>query len=465
MVVLKFGGSSVKDAVMIHKVAEIIQKASRKDKILVVLSALQGCTDMLIEASVAASKARSTKTIFSKMYQRHLLVWKQLSKKEKIPLGMEQTFSELEESLHGISLVKESTIRTQDLIMSFGERLSCQLLVEYMSLHGMLQSEIRYIDARKYIITDDSFGEARVHFPLSEKKLSKALKNAKFVPVVTGFIASTKDGITTTLGRNGSDYTAAILSAVLDAKRLEIWTDVDGILSADPRMVPDAYVIKKISYIEAMELSFYGANVIHPLAIVPAVGKEIPILIKNTMNTASKGTLIQKKSRGDSSRKMPFTGLASISRSSMLTVEGAGLSGNFYFLPKIFNVFARNHIQPLMIAQASCEHSICFVFEEKDIYHIREKMLLEFKNELASRRIQNITILKDVSIISIIGTNMRGVTGLAGKLFTKLGEERINIIAISQGSNESNVSVVIERKQEKKALCLLHSGFSSEKKE
>lgn len=454
---MKFGGSSVQDARMIKAAGGIILERKKAGPIVVVLSALKGLTNELFLASQLAAKGRSTKALYAQMHSRHLGIWKELTKGAEFPEGIGKTFSELQELLYGVLLIRECTLRTRDLIMSFGERLSCQLMTDYLCFITQANTTAQYVDARDYILTDANFGSAHVNFSVSNRKLKALAKTAKSIPIVTGFIAATQDRITTTLGRNGSDYTAAILGAALNVERIEVWTDVDGVFSADPRVVPEAFVIKNISYNEAMELSFYGANVIHPQAIVPAVDKSVPILIKNTQNPKAEGTWIRNKSYKQS--RVPITGLTSITYSSLLTIEGAGLSGNFYFLPKIFNVFALHHIQPLMIAQASSEHSICFVFEDKDIPHIKEKLMKEFKGELASKQIQKISIMKHTSIVSIIGSNMRGSIGLAGKVFVELGKEKINIIAIAQGSNEMNISVVVEREQEKKVLKLLHKIF------
>ena len=467
MVIMKFGGTSVKDAPMIKKVGKIITDQAKQGSVIVVSSALKGTTDDILEASEISAKGKNTKKNFTYIYTRHLEVWKQLTQQDTLPQCIEDTFTELQELLHGIKLIKECTSRTNDLILSFGERFSCQLIAEYLTQQNKASKKPQphlnasYIDSRKYIITDDSYGDAHVNFTITNKNIKQLLKKISGIPIVTGFIGSTKEGVTTTLGRNGSDYSASIIGAALNAKQVEIWTDVDGILSADPRIVPDSFVIQNISYAEAMELSFYGAKVIHPLAIVPAVKKNIPILIKNTHNSTAKGTWIRNISY--KSNAFPITGLTSITKSNLLTIEGAGLSGNFYFLPRIFNVFAQNHVQPLMITQASSEHSICFVFEESSIHLIKNKLLLEFKMELASGRIQDISTIKNISIISIIGSNMRGSIGLAGKVFATLQKDSTNIIAIAQGSNETNISVVVEREKEKYVLKTLHKEFFTNK--
>ncbi len=467
MIIMKFGGTSVKDAFMIQQVGNIIIERAKQEPVIVISSALKGTTDDLLHAADIAAQGKSTKKNFTSIYTKHLETWNILTQQATIPQHIEKTFTELQELLHGIHLIKECTARTTDLIVSFGERLSCQLISEYLTFQNNTNKTpdpdlyATYVDSRNYIITDDSYGDARVNFTITNKNIKQLQKKVSGIPIITGFIGATKEGVTTTLGRNGSDYTASIIGAALHAKQVEIWTDVDGVLSADPRIVKNSFVIQNISYSEAMELSFYGAKVIHPLAIVPAVKKNIPILIKNTHNVTAKGTWIRNISYKQNNHSI--TGLTSITKSSLLTIEGAGLSGNFYFLPRIFNVFAQHHLQPLMITQASSEHSISVVFEEKSIRFIKEKLMLEFKTELASGRIQNISTMKNIAIISIIGSNMRGSIGLAGKVFATLGEDDINIIAIAQGSNETNISVVVERDKEQHVLQTLHNEFFNKK--
>lgn len=522
VIVMKFGGTSVFDASRISHVASIaadeLRRARAEDpaaSIAVVLSAMKGTTDSLLDAAVSAAQtyekpheqpyerpheyphekpaekypakypakspaklsqksaakftAKSTATEekrpyrkeYEKIVARHTAAWSELSGGAPLPADIDHAFRDLEELLHGIAFVKECTARTKDLIASFGERLSCMLMAHYLQQYFDVaraaggRARVQYVDTRSCIITDEAHGEAAVKFAASYAAIKKALRGFD-ISVITGFIGSTEDGVTTTLGRNGSDYTAALVGAAVGASRVEIWTDVDGVLSADPRIVPDAFVIPRISYSEAMELSYFGAKVIHPQTVVPALEKNIPIVIKNTLNPSAPGTVIEQE-RCDEGNEI--TGIASTRHAAMLTVEGAGLSGNFYFLPRIFTVFAKNHVQPLMISQSSSEHSICFVLQDRDTQRMAHFLQHEFREELQQKRIQRISVMPDISVISIVGVRMRGTRGLSGRVFRSVGGAGINVIAIAQGSNEINISFVVVREDEEKALRTLHAEF------
>lgn len=478
MIVMKFGGTSVLDASRMKEVYQLVIENSKCDSIIVVLSAMKGITDKLLEATELAThqKQDEYRECYQQIYDRHLFTWQELysdifvdTQEYVLPPIVKETLIELEEILHGIFLIKECTTRTKDLILSFGERLSCGVFSHYISLCATVNSNstekhffATMVDARDCIITNDHHGGAGVLFTQSYKLLKTkigALLNKKLIPIVTGFISSTENGITTTLGRNGSDYTASLIGAALGATRIEIWTDVDGVLSADPRLAPTAFVVPRISYVEAMELSYFGANVIHPQAVVPAIEKNVSIVIKNTLNPKSCGTIIEKTSQ---THFFPITGLASVKSVSLLTIEGAGLSGNFYFLPEVFDTFASNHVQPLMITQSSSEHSISFVLNSSDAPTMKKLLEYNFAEELEERLIQQIIIKSSTSIISVIGSHMRGTRGLAGRIFSAMGTHDINVIAIAQGSNEMNVSFVVEQEQEKVAIQILHNEFFSD---
>ena len=469
---MKFGGTSVIDAQRISNVASLITQSVAKQPTAVVLSAIKGTTDHLLEVATLAIQHIDTntsyETLYKKMYTRHMQVWIELVafanstlEAHPFPKQAQDIFDELSEILHGISLIKECTERTKDLMLCFGERLSCCLCSNYLNIseHNIQAS---MVDSRECIVTNDRHGMAGVLFEKSYKLLHEritALIHNNIVPIITGFIGATEDGITTTLGRNGSDYTAALVGAALNADHIEIWTDVDGVLSADPRITSQAFVLPNISYNEAMELSYFGANVIHPQTVVPAIEKKVPIIIKNTLNPSAEGTMI---SFNTPNKTFPITGLTSVKEINMLTIEGAGLSGNFYLLPDVFNVFATYHIHPLMITQASSEHSISFVLNASDISLIKKRLTERFAEELASRRIQDISVISDISIISVIGSQMSGTKGLVGKIFSAMGDNNINVIAIAQGSNEINVSFVIEKQYEKNAISILHNTFFTE---
>lgn len=476
MVVMKFGGTSVLHATRMIEVYNIVVDYAKTKQVVVVLSAMKGTTEHLILAAQRAIEYRkedeqSFLDIYTQIYDRHIVAWKELmahigfSVDEKpVPKKIIRLLKELEEILQGIHLIKEFTLRTQDLILSFGERLSCTLFSEFINIRDEAHSAV-YIDARKCIKTNANYGAAGVLFDKTYKLLQKVINQKvskqggdkkRCIPVVTGFIASTEEGITTTIGRNGSDYTAAIVGAAIQARQVEIWTDVDGVLSADPRMVSDAFLVPSINYSEAMELSYFGAKVLHPQTVVPAIEKNIPITIKNTMNPSASGTVISSTNKES---RFPIAGLASVQDVGILTIEGVGISGNFYFLPDVFQVFASHHIQPLMITQSSSEHSISFVLNKDDVESMKQNLKNQFADELKQKKIQDIEIKNNNTIISVIGSHMQGTRGLAGRIFGTMGREGINVIAIAQGSNEINVSFVIEKKNERLAIQSLHNEF------
>jgi aspartokinase/homoserine dehydrogenase 1 len=340
--------------------------------------------------------------------------------------------------------------------MSFGERLSCRLATAYMQAHGL---DAVLVDAREIVITDDTFGAAAVNFPRSYALIKEKLAGRPGIAVIPGFIGATEKGVTTTLGRNGSDYTASIVGGGLDAQEIEIWTDVDGVLSADPRIVPDAFVIPEISYEEAMELSYFGAKVIHPYTMVPAVEKNIPLLIKNSLNPAAPGTRIAAAASTKRDGGRPITGIASIAGISLVNIEGGGMMGIPGFAARTFSALAREGINIIMISQASSEHTICLVFTTAEGERALAALNRELALELETRRIERFELLRELLVVSVIGENMHGTPGMAGRLFSALGKAGVNILVIAQGSSERNISFVIEEKNHALALRTIHAEF------
>lgn len=457
MKVMKFGGSSVKDAEMIRKVADVVINESLNTDTAVVLSAMKGITDALIEATLKAEKGDPEyKNIIETILNRQKVAIEKL-----IPdTEGEETFSEMQKMtqeltgvLHGIELVRECSPRSHDLVVSFGERFSCRLFADYLRFRG---TKAEVIDARQMIRTDDSHMNAGVFFEETYKLIQEKISRIKAIPVITGFIASTENGVTTTLGRNGSDYTASLVGAAIGSEVIEIWTDVDGVLSADPRTVKNAFVIPEISIQEAMELSYFGAEVIHPYTMIPAVEKNIPIRIKNTLNPQIPGTIIAKQVKR---HNREITGIASIDKAALINIEGGGMIGIPGIASRVFNALGTAKVNIIMISQASSEHSICVVVREKEAAQALAGLKRELKEEMRSRRIQNLDLKKDLEIIAIIGENMRGTPGISGKLFSALGENGINVLAIAQGSSELNISFVIEEKDREKALNVVHEAF------
>jgi aspartokinase/homoserine dehydrogenase 1 len=458
--VLKFGGSSVADGNRIKSATAIIAEAARKDRVAVVFSALKGVTDRLITlARKAEEGSEGVKEELESIRTQHFDAARVLfgptdQASALTPLAI--MFNELEEILHGVELIRECSARTMDLVMSFGERLSCSIAVRYLCAQGISAA---LLDARDIVRTDENFGSAAVDFAKTYPLIREKLEKMTCIAVIPGFVGATAKGVTTTLGRNGSDYTASIIGAGVDAKVIEIWTDVDGVLSADPRLVPEAFVIPTISSEEAMELSYFGAKVIHPYTMVPAVEKSIPILIKNTFNPGAPGTLIAPSNMITRESTLPITGIASIEGISLVNIEGGGMMGIPGFAARIFAALAREGINIIMISQASSEHTICLVFRTTEGERALTTLNRELAPELNSRRIERFEMMRELLIVAVIGENMHGTPGMAGRLFSALGRVGINILVIAQGSSERNISFVIEEKNHALALRTIHAEF------
>ncbi|MEO5581169.1 MAG: bifunctional aspartate kinase/homoserine dehydrogenase I [Saprospiraceae bacterium] len=459
MHVLKFGGSSVGSPERIKSVIDILDGYQKKKiEFTVVFSAFSGVTDSLIKMAQAAAKGDDQYLeLWSAFHKRHLDAIQVLVPDVMAKTEMLKSFSEmsgtLKNLLQGTFLVMEASPRTMDYVLSFGERASCMIIKEAMNAHGLVTE---YIDAREIIKTDKNFGSARVDFNLTYKLIRSTFKKNKKIKVVTGFISSAKGGLTTTLGRGGSDYTASLLAAGIQADAIEIWTDVDGVLTADPRLVKNAFTIPKLSYIEAMEMSHFGAKVIYPPTIKPAMDLGIPIYIKNTFNPGFAGSLITKDKVKHSH---PITGISSISNVSLLTLQGSGLFGVPGVAARLFESLANKGINIMLITQGSSESSISFAVRPDEALQAKEAADHSFINDIASNTVDPVTVEKDLSVVALIGENMRYTPGISGRLFRSLGKNGINVVAIAQGSSELNISVVINRADESKALNALHEGL------
>ena len=458
MKVLTFGGSSVAKPERIRSIADILKDYyKRGEKFAVVFSAFGGVTDYLIKMSSAAAKGdESYIEHFNSFSKRHIDTVNELfneAEKEEILAELKENHEVLKGLLKGVFLVREASPRTMDYVLSFGERNSNYIISQYLRKEGI---NTNYLDARKIIKTDKKFGAAKVDLDATSKNIQEYFANHPEVQITTGFIASSKGGLTTTLGRGGSDFTAAILAAGLDAESIEIWTDVDGVLTSDPRRVKSAFTIPTLTYAEAMEMSHFGAKVIYPPTIQPAMAKGIPIYIKNTFNPSFVGTFISKES---SVNGHPIKGISSISDISLLTLQGSGLFGVPGIAARLFNSLARAKINVILITQGSSEHSISFAVSPKDSARAKRKVDEEFEYEFQSDGVELAKVENDLSIIAIIGENMRYEPGISGKLFQALGKNGINCVAIAQGSSELNVSVVINKVDESKALNSLHESF------
>jgi len=460
MKVMKFGGSSVKDAEKIQHVSDIARNAASAEPVVLVFSAMKGITDMLIDAASSAEKGdpayrRLVEEIRDRQKEAIAALFGSAGS-ENIENEIGALLDELSDILHGVELVRECSSRTMDMVMSFGERINCRLIASYLSASG---TPAQYVDARSMIVTDSSHGSAKVDFEASYPLIRQTLSNVEGIAVVTGFIARTEKGVTTTLGRNGSDYTASLVGAAIDADRVEIWTDVDGVLSADPRLVPSAFVLPEISLEDAMELSYFGAEVIHPYTMIPAVDKNISIYIKNTLNPDAPGTRIAAGAKGGSA---PITGIASIENVSLINIEGGGMLGHPGVASRVFSALANAKVNIIMISQASSEHSICMVCREKEAALAVTALKAELADELRYRMIQSIELVKELEIIAVVGENMRGTPGISGRLFSALGNAGINVLAIAQGSSERNISFVINQSSRAAALNVVHKAFLEE---
>lgn len=461
MKILKFGGSSVAKADRIKSIGALLQKrAERLDSLSVVFSAFGGVTDMLIKAANEASSGHISyeKTLeelsarhieaTQELLDGHILLNETLSK-------VVDNFNVLNDLLKGVFLVREASLRTMDYVLSFGERNSAFIITNYFQSIGL---NAHYVDARDIIRTNKDFGNAKVNLDATDQLIVDYYqKHSTTLNVVTGFIGTDKGGLTTTLGRGGSDYTAALIAGALNAEVLEIWTDVDGVLTSNPKVVANAYTIPQLSYDEAMELSHFGAKVIYPPTIQPALTKSIPIYIKNTFNPTFEGTRISKESSKDDRKKI--TGVTSISNITLLTLEGSGLMGIPGSAARLFSCLAAHKINIVMITQASSEHSICFAVNASEANKAKEAISEEFKKEIESNLVKELRAENDLSLVAVIGEKMKSVPGLAGSLFRSLGQNGINIIAIAQGSSELNITFAIKQKDEKKALNLVHDAF------
>jgi len=461
MKVLKFGGSSVGSAETIEKVIEIIRLSSETESCAVVLSAMQGTTDDLIAAGRAAERGDDGYIeILSNISDRHLKAIRELfhdGQTLAITEFVESTIKELENLFEGVRLVRELSPKTLDRILSFGEIVSTRLVSARMTESGI---DNEWEDSRLVISTDSNHGFGAVDFAETNTRIKEYFKASEAkLHIFPGFIASDSGGYTTTLGRGGSDYTAAIIAAAVDADVLEIWTDVSGMMTADPRFVKNVRQIPKITYREAMELSHFGAKVIYPPTIQPVMAKGIPVLIKNTFAPDDVGTLIEAES---TSVKDMIRGITSIDKITVLNLEGSGMVGIPGFSKRLFDALSRASINVILITQSSSEHSICVAIEEKSADLAKRAVDCEFEYEIAVGRIDPLKVESGFSILALVGDNMKEHTGVSGKMFTTLGQNGININAIAQGSSERNISAIISSRDVRKAVNTLHEEFFSD---
>ena len=455
MKVLKFGGSSVATPERIKGVIEIV-RGYWPGEVAIVFSAFGGVTDQLIQISQLAWQGDGTyKEKLTEVEKRHLDAVRELigiARQTSILAQVKFQINELEDILHGVYLVKERTARTLDFVMSFGERLSNFIIAEAFKENGI---PAEYLDARTVVRTDSHFGYAKVDFETTNKLIREHFKHHDALQIITGFIGTNETGETTTLGRSGSDYTGAIFAGALHATDLEIWTDVDGMMTADPRLVKKAFTVPTMSYEEAMELSHFGAKVIFPATMKPAMAQNIPLWIKNTFNPKHPGTLIST----DSANGKLIKGISSMSNVSLINVQGSGLIGVVGFSMRLFSTLAQEKINVILISQASSEHSICVAIESSSSAKAKAAIEHEFQHELRDELIDEIRITDKLSIVAVVGDGMKHFPGSSGRMFSALGRNGVNVVAIAQGSSERNISAVIEQTDVAKALNALHEAF------
>ena len=458
MIVLKFGGTSVANAQNIQLAINIVTEKSKKEKLAVVVSALSGVTDMLLIASQkAASKDENYKNNIEEIKQKHFETISFLidsNNQNQLLIKINSQINQLQTLLDGCFLLGELSPRTSDAIASFGELLSSQIIAT--ALQQTIPNS-NFKDSRELIKTNSNFGKAVVNFEVTNSLIADYfISNKSQVVILPGFIASSKDGNTTTLGRGGSDYTAAIIANGVNADSLEIWTDVNGMFTANPKIVKQAQPIESISYQEAMELSHFGAKVLYPPTIQPVLNSNIPIWIKNTFEPKAYGSLI---SNNPDANANPIKGISHIDNIALLTVEGSGMIGVAGSSKRLFEVLSQENINVIFITQASSEHSICIGIQNQDAERARKAIIKTFELEIAQNKIDNCIVEKDLCIVALVGENMKNHQGLSGKMFSTLGKNNVNIRAIAQGASERNISVVINEKDVKKALNTLHERF------
>jgi bifunctional aspartokinase / homoserine dehydrogenase 1 len=458
MQVLKFGGTSVANAENIKKVMNVVSAAARKDRTVVVVSALGGITDLLLSAATLASEGHeSYKDKLTIIEQRHLETVKQLlpvAHQSQLLSLVKKSCNEIEDICNGIFLLGELTPRSRDRIASYGEWISSQLIYARFLSESL---PVTWKDARELIVTDSSFTAAQVDFPLTNNKIREFFsRDHSHIYVLPGFIAATAAGVTTTLGRGGSDYTAAIIASAVQASTLEIWTDVNGMMTADPRLAVNARVIPHISYQEAMELSHFGAKVIFPPTIQPVMSRHIPVWIKNTFAPEAEGTLIE--SVGTRNGNI-VRGISSINHISLVSLEGSGMIGIPGFSKRLFEALSNEKINVILITQSSSEHSICVGIEAAAIEKAKQAVDLAFANEIALQKVEPLRVETDLSIVALVGENMKSHPGISGRMFSAMGRNGVNIRAIAQGSSEKNISAVIATADVKKAINVLHEEF------
>lgn len=461
LLVMKFGGTSVGDADRIGHVAELVALEGAGAEIVVVVSAMGGVTDMLIRAATEASHGdrEDWKGARQELARRHREVADRLlsaSEQAQVLPRLAEEIGNFEDLCSGFALVREITPRAMDALSSLGEKMSAVLVAAALRSKGCAAE---FVDSTELILTDDRFGHASPYYDETAVKTRDRLalpRRRGAIPVVTGFRGATRDGVCTTLGRGGSDYSATLVGAALDADEVWIWTDVDGVMTADPRLVPTARLVPEISYREAAELSFFGAKVLHPKTIQPVVKKQIPIWIKNTFNPSCPGTRI---GTAGANARPGVKALTTVSKADLITVSGRDTLNFTELAARVFEALGRRDISTLMVTQSSADNVLCFAVHDADLLPVRGALEKAFELEMLHDYIAPPEVVPQVAIVVAVGENMKGTPGIAGRAFGALGQRGINIIAIAQGSSELSISLAVRSSDVKEAVAAIHQEF------
>ncbi len=455
----KFGGTSVADARCFRLVADIVM-ARTADNVAVVVSAMRGTTDSLLSLIEQAARRESVAETLAMLRERYTAAVRELlapGTADELLAKFEKDLGDVESVLKALGLVGAASERSRAMIAGFGEIWSARLLTAVLAARIPEGKAVRFVDAREVLVVEPGEMGPIVVWDESRARLARVLPEGfAGVAVITGFIAVDREGLPATLGRNGSDYSASIFGALLGAKEVEIWTDVDGVMSADPRRVPEARVIGEISYNEAMELAYFGAKVIHPQTMAPAVAHGIPLRIRNTFNVGHPGTRITTAS---APREFVVKGISGVDAVALINLEGAGMIGVPGTADRLFGALREAAVSVMLISQGSSEHSICFAVPERSAEVVRTVVERAFAVELEQGQVQRVGVTKGCGILAVVGDGMAGMPGSAGRFFRTLGSAGINVRAIAQGASERNISAVIGAKDMTRALRAVHSSF------
>jgi len=462
LIAMKFGGTSVGNAERMKNVAEILADHAQREEVVAVVSAMGGVTDMLIRAANEASRGdrEHWKNVRRELAHRHREVADQLLKAaeqaEVLP-RLADAVADFENLCSGFSLVREVTPRAMDTLSSLGEVMSANLMAAILRSRG---TPAEAVDATELIVTDDCFGNATPFFDETNVKIRQRLAGLRrrgVIPVITGFRGATRAGACTTLGRGGSDYSGTIVGAALDADEVWIWTDVDGVMTTDPRLVPEARILPEISYREAIELSFFGAKVLHPKTIQPVMKKKIPVWIKNSFNPTCRGTCIVPSATNSQKGVKAIT---FVSKADIVTVTGKESLSFPQLAAKAFSSLSLDDISTLMVTQSSADNVLCFAVHDADLHGVKAQLEKTFELEMLHDDRVSIEVMPHVAIVVAIGENMEGTPGIAGRAFGSLGRRGINIIAIAQGSSELSISFAVKASDVKEAVKAIHEEFT-----